>query len=63
MAKDLTKVVDKTEELIRQSRALLKQSERVIQRCRQELDGEMGRLQEKDADETDGRQRRPRKRK
>ena len=63
MAKDLTEVLKKTEELIRQSRALLKQSERVIQRCRQELDGEMGRLQEKDADETDGRQRRPRKRK
>ena len=63
MAKDLTKVLDKTEELIRQSRARLKQSERVIQRCRQELDGEMGRQQEKEADETDGLRRRPRKRK
>jgi len=57
MAK-FTEVLDKTEELVRQSRALLKQSEHVIQRYRQELGG----LQEKEADETDGRRRRPRKR-
>ena len=62
MAKDLTEVLKKTEELIRQSRALLKQSARVIQRYREELDGEMGRLQEKEADETDGLRRHPRKR-